>query len=235
LRGNGILVKVVAYVDVFVDGVNTSSSLASKLTDLGAKVLKRLSPNVTHYVFKDGSASTLYRAKKGVLIISPSWIQRCDELKSHVAETDHLIDRSKIPPSTKKKKRYQPSPLSVLDPNSTQFSSSQMLRKPLRQPDFEIDDGSSDVDITLEKGLDGKFASLPPSKESENIDKTLQNDNDTSRTFRSRSMVSPSPERPTAEPELLEISDIEIEEKPKPKPKIKQKNSTKKRKRKKNI
>ena len=70
---------VVAYVDVrSASGTaNMSRAIMKELVNLGATVVTKFTPEVTHVVFKEGKNSTKEKAiKKGISLVSVLWVER---------------------------------------------------------------------------------------------------------------------------------------------------------------
>ncbi|XP_068247059.1 microcephalin [Palaemon carinicauda] len=75
-----ILEGVVAYVEVRIHRANHSDVIRDQLIALGAAVREKLTSDVTHVVFKDGSKGTFNRAKKrGLHLVSSLWVDACKE------------------------------------------------------------------------------------------------------------------------------------------------------------
>jgi len=200
---------------------------------LGAKVLKKLSRTATHYIFQDGNEKKLKQARQNVKIVTPSWIQKCKELHSHVDETDYLIDQSLVSSKQKKSAGH------LSTTSGLQFEN------------FDDEHSSSDVDAIIERGstveintiasstsqpspkkvkdmVDAYVASAETLVSRENQDKPKRKRGQT----RSRKVLSPSPEPPIDEEQgEEEQAEPEIEEKPKKKIKRKtpKKRATKKK------
>eukprot|EP00736_Rhodelphis_marinus_P002525 Rmarinus@m.10457 len=89
---------VKAFVQVFNDGhIDASPAQRERLEAMGATVTKTLANSCTHFVFKDGHASTWEKAvklkasrehdkKAPLYIVSPLWVQSCVESMSRVDE-----------------------------------------------------------------------------------------------------------------------------------------------------
>ncbi|KAL8172778.1 UNVERIFIED_CONTAM: BRCA1 associated RING domain 1 [Gekko kuhli] len=74
-----ILTGVVAYVDVWSSSrtENYSEAFTQQLLDMGAKISKTFSKQVTHVIFKDGHWSTWNRAQKaGIKLVSVLWVEK---------------------------------------------------------------------------------------------------------------------------------------------------------------
>ena len=68
---------VKVFVDVRSKHANHSTAVSEELRKLGAVVLDKLLPTVTHIIFKDGSKTTEAKANKyGAHIVNVSWVDR---------------------------------------------------------------------------------------------------------------------------------------------------------------
>ena len=87
-----ILSGVVAYVEVWDDFCfNYSEIWREKLEDLGAKVARRLTPKVTHVIYKDGQEKIKAKAKElGCHLVSVLWV-------AEVESTGKLVPESRFP------------------------------------------------------------------------------------------------------------------------------------------
>ncbi|ESO03430.1 hypothetical protein HELRODRAFT_173726 [Helobdella robusta] len=91
-----ILKGVTAYVDVHALKHNYSSTFATELIELGANVSKRMTPDVTHVVFKDGSRRTVKAAmRRNLPLVNTVWVDNCR--KKHRRE-DEMLYLARIPP-----------------------------------------------------------------------------------------------------------------------------------------
>ncbi|XP_053142284.1 microcephalin isoform X3 [Hemicordylus capensis] len=104
---------VVAYVEVWSSSrtENYSKAFAQQLLDMGAKVSKSFSKQVTHVIFKEGHLSTWNRAQKtGVKLVSVLWVEKCRETGSHVNEALYpaVNTNEGLPHLIKKHKCMQP-------------------------------------------------------------------------------------------------------------------------------
>ncbi|XP_064110798.1 uncharacterized protein LOC135218422 isoform X2 [Macrobrachium nipponense] len=82
-----ILEDVVAYVEVRIKRANHSDVIKDQLKALGAVVRERLTSDVTHVIFRDGSKGTFNRAKKrGLHLVSSLWVDACKETFQRVSE-----------------------------------------------------------------------------------------------------------------------------------------------------
>ena len=81
------VVGVVAYVEVRSKNENRSSAVRHELLQLGAQVVNKLGPDVTHVIWKEGKPSTKDRAKKrGVHVVTVLWVASCKQNEEHVSE-----------------------------------------------------------------------------------------------------------------------------------------------------
>ena len=110
-----ILSSVVAYVEVRTSHENRSRCVQEQLSSLGATVSQRLTKQVTHVIFKDGSLSTYNRAKKlGMHIVSVTWIEACKKEGRRVDEklfptvSKERYDSPGLFPKLRKAKSMQP-------------------------------------------------------------------------------------------------------------------------------
>lgn len=87
LKGRGII----AYVDVWQDDIlNYTVLWQEKLTDMGATVVKRWSPKVTHLVFKDGRPEYMKRALiQKCTITGITWILDMEEQGKFLDEKNY--------------------------------------------------------------------------------------------------------------------------------------------------
>ncbi|XP_066957829.1 microcephalin [Macrobrachium rosenbergii] len=82
-----ILEDVVAYVEVRIKRANHSDVIKDQLKALGAVVREKLTSDVTHVIFRDGSKGTFNRAKKrGLHLVSSLWVDACKETFQRVSE-----------------------------------------------------------------------------------------------------------------------------------------------------
>ena len=78
---------MVAYVEVRSNHENRSNAVCHELRQLGAEVVDKLGPEVTHVIWKEGKPSTKERAKKrGIPVVSVLWLASCKQKREHVAE-----------------------------------------------------------------------------------------------------------------------------------------------------
>ena len=94
---------------------NRSRCVQDQLTALGAKVSERLTKQVTHVIFKDGSLGTYNRAKRlGAHIVSVTWIEACKKEGARVDEalfptvSKERYDSPGLFPKLRKAKSMQP-------------------------------------------------------------------------------------------------------------------------------
>ncbi|CAL4139567.1 unnamed protein product, partial [Meganyctiphanes norvegica] len=82
-----VLQDVIAYVEVRIGCDNRSAVVIEKLKSLGAEIRNKLTTDVTHVIFKDGSKATFNRAKKRkIYIVSSLWVEECREKMMRVPE-----------------------------------------------------------------------------------------------------------------------------------------------------
>ncbi|KAK7077429.1 hypothetical protein SK128_024123, partial [Halocaridina rubra] len=83
-----ILQDIVAHVDVRISGDNCSEAVKAQLVALGAQVRDKLTPDVTHVVFREGNRNTYKRAtKRGLHLVSVLWVEACRENLKRVLES----------------------------------------------------------------------------------------------------------------------------------------------------
>ena len=71
------IADVAAYVEVRTGAENRSKAIISKLRQLGATVVDKLSDEVTHVVWKGGKKSTVDRARKrNIPVVTVLWVDR---------------------------------------------------------------------------------------------------------------------------------------------------------------
>jgi len=106
---------VVAYVEFRTKHENRSKCVEEVLQEMGAVVRQKLSKDVTHMIFKDGSLATYNRAKKmGVYIVSNTWIEACKAEGRRVDEgmfpsvSKERYDSPGLFPRIRKAKSMQP-------------------------------------------------------------------------------------------------------------------------------
>ena len=82
-----VLQGVTAYVEFRTGHENRSRCVEEVLESLGAVVAKKLTRDVTHMVFKDGSLATYNKGKKlGIHIVSNMWVEACKNEGTKVSE-----------------------------------------------------------------------------------------------------------------------------------------------------
>ncbi|XP_042235495.1 microcephalin-like isoform X2 [Homarus americanus] len=75
-----ILQGLVVYVEVRMGSDNRSSVIKDQLRSLGADVRERLTVDVSHVVFRDGSKYVFDQAmKRGLHVVSSLWVEACRE------------------------------------------------------------------------------------------------------------------------------------------------------------
>ncbi|KAK3921341.1 Microcephalin [Frankliniella fusca] len=81
---------VVAYVEVRSGHDNRSMGVRTQLRALGATVVEKMSKEVTHVIFNEGSPTTLRLAKEqGCHLVSVLWIDECKKLRALAPEDEH--------------------------------------------------------------------------------------------------------------------------------------------------
>ncbi|XP_033738214.1 microcephalin-like [Pecten maximus] len=82
-----VLKDVVAYVEVRSTNDNRTKAICKELENLGAKIKKTFTDDVTHVVYKEGCKRTRTKAqKKGVFLVSVLWVDSCKQNQEHVSE-----------------------------------------------------------------------------------------------------------------------------------------------------
>ncbi|KAK9481291.1 hypothetical protein V1514DRAFT_323465 [Lipomyces japonicus] len=103
LEHNGVpvqpLSEVIAYLDIRTRvGDDASASFYAILCKLGATVVKQISKNVTHVVYKQGSSKTLQLARDiNAACVGVSWVVECGNRKKHVDEEHYLVEETDLP------------------------------------------------------------------------------------------------------------------------------------------
>ncbi len=112
---NSVLLGVVAYVESRTGHENRSRCVEEVLESLGAAVTRKLTKEVTHMVFKDGSLATYNRGKRmGVHIVSNMWVEACKNEGRKVSEalfpstSKDKYDSPGLFPKIRKAKSMQP-------------------------------------------------------------------------------------------------------------------------------
>ncbi|XP_013779283.1 microcephalin-like [Limulus polyphemus] len=105
---NEILKGVVACVEVRSGREDRSKAIEQQLQLMGAKVVPRLSRDVTHLVFKEGRVATRLKAlAKGIHIVSVLWVDSCKQERVHTSEhlyPAHVPESYNSPVATKLRK-----------------------------------------------------------------------------------------------------------------------------------
>ncbi|KAK9345050.1 hypothetical protein V1522DRAFT_422474 [Lipomyces starkeyi] len=107
------LSDVVAFLDIRTsEGNDASAAFGALLRKLGAKIVKQLSRNVTHIIFKQGTPRTLHVAKDlNVPCLTISWIVECGKQNLIVDEAAYAIEINSLQPrylSHRRKKSLEP-------------------------------------------------------------------------------------------------------------------------------
>ncbi|KAK9483258.1 hypothetical protein V1527DRAFT_473595 [Lipomyces starkeyi] len=107
------LSDVVAFLDIRTsEGNDASAAFGALLRKLGAKIVKQLSRNVTHIIFKQGTPRTLHVAKDmNVPCLTISWIVECGKQNLMVDEAAYAIEINSLQPrylSHRRKKSLEP-------------------------------------------------------------------------------------------------------------------------------
>ncbi|XP_065060268.1 microcephalin-like [Rhopilema esculentum] len=90
-----ILEGVIAFVDVRSNHDNRSAGVGKVLERLGATVVKKLIPEITHVVFSNGLQSTLNHVDKyNAQFVSVLWVDSC--MKSNCRVDEHLYPASRV-------------------------------------------------------------------------------------------------------------------------------------------
>ncbi|XP_076368116.1 microcephalin [Tachypleus tridentatus] len=105
---NEILKGVVACVEVRSGREDRSKAIEQQLQLMGARVVPRLSRDVTHLVFKEGRVATRLKAlAKGIHIVSVLWVDSCKKERAHTSEhlyPAHVPESYDSPVATKLRK-----------------------------------------------------------------------------------------------------------------------------------
>ncbi|XP_048353499.1 microcephalin isoform X6 [Sphaerodactylus townsendi] len=174
-----ILSGVVAYVDVWSSNrtENYSKGFIQQLLDMGAKVSKTFSKQVTHVVFKEGHWSTWNKAQKtGIKLVSVLWVEKCREVRACVDESLYpaINTNEGLPQQIRKHKCMQPRDFVEKTPENDR-----RLQKKLRTmaKDLEVQKATTEVDIpVLLFEDDGSLFYSPTSKiqyESSSMEKRI--------------------------------------------------------------
>ncbi|KAL9979995.1 hypothetical protein ACROYT_G008525 [Oculina patagonica] len=82
-----ILEGVVAFIEVRSNTENRFEGISKQMEMLGATVVKKFMPEVTHVIFKDGKKTTREKAlKKGIHLVSVLWVESCRQSGKRVSE-----------------------------------------------------------------------------------------------------------------------------------------------------
>ncbi|XP_069126699.1 LOW QUALITY PROTEIN: microcephalin-like [Argopecten irradians] len=82
-----ILKDVVAYVEVRSTNDNRTKAICKELENLGARIQKTFTDDVTHVVYKRGCKRTRTKAqKRDVFLVSVLWVDSCKQNQEHVSE-----------------------------------------------------------------------------------------------------------------------------------------------------
>eukprot|EP00743_Colponemidia_sp_Colp-15_P008149 GILK01008838.1.p1 GENE.GILK01008838.1~~GILK01008838.1.p1 ORF type:complete len:487 (-),score=59.63 GILK01008838.1:172-1602(-) len=133
---SSLLAGVVAHVETYSEGnINSSRTISNKLKSLGASIHDRLSPHVTHLVWKEGKTVVWERASRypHLCIVSPLWVQSCLESRARQPEAnfpahgpDAILSAQKPKHLRKRHRSMEPKePQFDLEPDDAFFSSSQ--------------------------------------------------------------------------------------------------------------
>ncbi|KAF8320337.1 hypothetical protein DL93DRAFT_2034587, partial [Clavulina sp. PMI_390] len=92
-----ILKDCVIYVDVKTDdGADAGELFVNMLKGLGARIISRLTPSITHIVFKSGSPTTLSKHKlyndPKPFMVGIGWVVECTEKREKVDEARFIVD-----------------------------------------------------------------------------------------------------------------------------------------------
>ncbi|ORY19824.1 hypothetical protein BCR34DRAFT_582036 [Clohesyomyces aquaticus] len=127
------LFGTVFLVDVFGGGsagIAGSYAFTTLLEDLGAQVVPRWNmssnPDVTHVVYKDGSAETREKVKASngaIKVVNTGYVIDCNKTGKRLNETPYLVSEVYAQTTTPSK------PLATLDPNSPAHSSGKSSSK----------------------------------------------------------------------------------------------------------
>ncbi|KAM7538413.1 hypothetical protein Aperf_G00000079233 [Anoplocephala perfoliata] len=90
---SGCLLRgVTAYVDIRSPFGGGGSIITQRLLSLGATVEMTRNSSVTHVIFRNGDPATKFWAeKRGIYIVTPTWIKACIDEKTRVPEACYYI------------------------------------------------------------------------------------------------------------------------------------------------
>nr|XP_056712234.1 microcephalin [Euleptes europaea] len=166
-RAQLILTGVVAFVDVWSSSrtENYSKAFTQQLLNMGAKVSKTFSKQVTHVVFKEGHWSTWNRAQKaGIKVVSVLWVEKCREVGAYVDESLYpaINTNEGLPQQIRKHKCMQPRDFVEKNPENDW-----RLQKKLKTmaKDLDVQKAATEMDIpVLLFEDDGSLLYSPASK-----------------------------------------------------------------------
>ena len=108
----------VLFVDFRTGNENRGDVLRKVALELGAQVVDKFGPSVSHVIFKDGSKANYKRAKRaGIPILSASWLEESKKRGKKMLESDfpsvsvELYDTPEVLKKRKKFKSMQPKSL----------------------------------------------------------------------------------------------------------------------------
>jgi len=108
----------VLFVDFRTDNENRGDVIRKVALELGAKVVDKFGPSVTHVIFKDGSKVNYKRAKiAGIPILSASWLEETKRRGKKMLESDfpsvsvELYDTPEVLKKRRKSRSMQPKSL----------------------------------------------------------------------------------------------------------------------------
>ncbi|KAK9454881.1 hypothetical protein V1511DRAFT_501238 [Dipodascopsis uninucleata] len=112
--------EVIAYLDIRTqEGDDASFTFATKLSNLGAKVVKQCTRSVTHVIFKHGSPKTLYRSQEiNARCLNLSWVVECEKQGRRVPEESFLVDIPNVPKymSPRRQRSFEPKDIELNSP-----------------------------------------------------------------------------------------------------------------------
>ncbi|KAF7726418.1 hypothetical protein EC973_008752 [Apophysomyces ossiformis] len=113
-----ILRGVVACLDIRTeDGDDVSQNFERALQSMGAKTRKTFSDSITHLIFKNGSPTTLRKARsKNINVVNLLWISRCKREGMRLEEKDFGIDspQSLVVSSKRRRRSMEPGKVKAL-------------------------------------------------------------------------------------------------------------------------
>lgn len=144
------------FVEVFNDNANISSAFHNKLRELGASVSERFHKTISHVVWKEGTRATYERAiSRGLPIVTPLWIHRCETNKSMIDPKDFIPPMPTLDMLTKRKRpNYSPLPnpkRAKTEPHKTQKELTDFFRLKVEEVKTVLD--FQEVKVTSDEAV----------------------------------------------------------------------------------